>query len=376
MRLDQIGKRHGRRAAASASSGASAVCDARRARSPAAAQSLRDRVRAPPSLGRCAAPRASRQRSCGVRRARGEAPPGPASGAGRAAPRAPARARRARVCGAVEAERGERMLERAPAASRPRAPASAVSATSRASTPGGVRAERPAGGIVDLDPPALQLDRDAARQAAIRRDQRRDLSRRLGRLAQDDGDGERLLALVRGLDDARRPSSASAFSRADSAASLAPALGRVRPAASLRRRSGSRRCSAALRLAERLDIARARTPSVSSSSFRPYCGWPAPAGSRSLGPIARPASVVEPLVEAGQHDRAVRQAGDRREQRRRGRHRAGRAGGDDRSRRAVAEQPLRLARGSACRGARRDRACRARRDAPARTRWRSAGIPA
>ena len=199
------------------------------------------------------------------------------------------------------------------------------------------RAERPAGGIVDLDPPALQLDRHPARQAAVRRDQRGDLARRLGRAAQDRGDGERLLALVRRLDDADMPSSASAFSSLGKAGALAPALGRAGRAHRFRDEA-ARGCERRRRPRRAARHRSRRTPSVSSSFFRPYCGWPAPAGSRSLGPIGVPALGVEVLVETGQHDGAVRQPRDRGEQRRRRRHRAGRAGGDDRRRRAVPRQ--------------------------------------
>ena len=57
-------------------------------------------------------------------------------------------------------------------------------------------------------------------------------------------------------------------------------------------------------------------------------------GRRRLGVADRvPAGVVEILVEAGQDDGAVRQAGDRLQQLRGRRDRAGRAGGDDRARR-------------------------------------------
>ena len=126
------------------------------------------------------------------------------------------------------------------------------------------------------------------------------------------------------------------FSVADSAASLAPALGRARRA----HRFG-------------YEAARARERR-----------WRSPSGSTSLAPHAepleqqlqavlrmagagrlalarsdrRPAVRVEILVEAGQHDGAVRQPRDRGEQRRGRRHRAGRARGDHRRRRALREQ--------------------------------------
>jgi len=62
--------------------------------------------------------------------------------------------------------------------------------------------KRPAGGIVDIDVPAAKLDRHPPGQAAVRRDQRRDLAGRLGRPAQDDRDGQRLLTLIRRFHDA------------------------------------------------------------------------------------------------------------------------------------------------------------------------------
>ncbi len=60
--------------------------------------------------------------------------------------------------------------------------------------------ERRAAGIVDVDVPAQQFGAHPLRQAAIRRDQRRRAARRLQSLAQADGDGQRLLALVQRLD--------------------------------------------------------------------------------------------------------------------------------------------------------------------------------
>ena len=86
-------------------------------------------------------------------------------------------------------------------------------------------------------------------------------------------------------DAARAP---RAFSRVDRARPLAPALGRAGRA----HRFGDEALAAMQRalgaLAERLDIARAARRALSSSSFSPYCGWPAPAGSRSLGADLRP----------------------------------------------------------------------------------------
>ena len=54
--------------------------------------------------------------------------------------------------------------------------------------------ERRAGGIIDGDVPAPELGRDAARQRAVRRDERGGALGRFERLAQDECDGERFLA--------------------------------------------------------------------------------------------------------------------------------------------------------------------------------------
>jgi hypothetical protein len=60
--------------------------------------------------------------------------------------------------------------------------------------------ERLAAGIVDRDVPARQFGDHAMRQRPVGRDEGRLAGRVLGHLAQDDGDRERLLALVGGLD--------------------------------------------------------------------------------------------------------------------------------------------------------------------------------
>ena len=62
--------------------------------------------------------------------------------------------------------------------------------------------QRPAGGIVRIDAPALEMRGDARGQVAVRRHQRRGAPRRLDRLAQRDGDGLRFLGGVRSLDRA------------------------------------------------------------------------------------------------------------------------------------------------------------------------------
>ena len=116
------------------------------------------------------------------------------------------------------------------AAFRAAHPFSAVSATSRARIPGGVRRERPAGGIVDVDPPALQLDRDPARQAAIRRDERGNLARRLGtsrrsRTATASASSRSFAASISPM-----PAERLLLSRAVETSALAPALGGARRA--------------------------------------------------------------------------------------------------------------------------------------------------
>src|SRR5262249_61037796 len=65
--------------------------------------------------------------------------------------------------------------------------------------PGGGIRERIAAGIVDRDLPAFERRQHPARQGAVGRDQGRGLVRRLERLAQADGDGERFLLGVGGF---------------------------------------------------------------------------------------------------------------------------------------------------------------------------------
>ena len=177
-----------------------------------------------------------------------------------------------------------------------------------------MHAERPAGGIVDVDAPALQLDRDAARQPAVRRDQRGDFACTLHRAAQDRADGERLLALVRRLDDGDAVDGPPPFFRGKRRR-LAPALRRARrthrfgdetPAGP--QRSGG--------LAERLDILAANAEPLQEhlQAVLRMSGAGRLALARADGVQA---FAVEALVETGQHHGAVRQPGDGGEQRRR-----------------------------------------------------------
>ncbi len=74
--------------------------------------------------------------------------------------------------------------------------------------------------------------------------------------------------------------------------------------------------------------------------FSPNCGWlGADASGASRSPIASQLSVIEPRIEAGQDDRAIRQRGDHLQQRGRRRDRAGRTSGDDRTRRRCRREP-------------------------------------
>ena len=122
--------------------------------------------------------------------------------------------------------RAERMLEHASRATG-LTPSTIRRAHEQQKTAGRGLVERRAGGIVDLDLPAAQLDRDAAGEVAVGRDQRRGAARRLERRAHAQRQRQRLARQIGMLLDRqalRSPPAAAARSRCQ-----APtvALGRI-----------------------------------------------------------------------------------------------------------------------------------------------------
>ena len=176
--------------------------------------------------------------------------------------------------------------------------------------------ERRAGGIVDLDAPALEFDPDPAGEMAIGRDQGRRPPRDLERAPHPERQRQRLGRQVRMLLDEELPD----------------------------RGRGRRRqfLPGADRGARPHDFGqKARAPGVAARNAR-RCPDPdgGALGRQSVEQLlqailrmarldALPARLVEVLVEAGQHDRAPWQAGDHLEERAGRRNAAGRAGGDD-----------------------------------------------
>ena len=241
----------------------------------------------------------------------------------------------ARVSGA--AARRRRADASAARAAFPRAHrSSAVSATRRARIPGGVR---PSGRPAELSTSIPQRSSSTATRRARPRSGVTSAATLPGvstRLAQEHGNGERLLALVRRLDECRCRRPPRAFRR-PRRCERSLQRSACSPAASLRIRNDRGDAVAFGAAAKRYDrVARHAHPSRAAASSRTADDRRRPARARST-PIASQASVIKILVEAGKHDGAVLQPRDRRKQRRRRRNRAGRPGGDDRSRRALRE---------------------------------------
>ena len=185
--------------------------------------------------------------------------------------------------------------------------------------------ERRAAGIVDVDVPAQQFGAHPFRQAAIRRDQRRRAARRLQKLAQADGDGQRLLAFVQRLDQTHIGQRRRHVLPVLLAPQRPPVGGVGGTKASLA--NFSRAASAAGASPKATTSSRA-TPMVSTSRAEKGlrmggAGFVAIEDGRERGRI-------KVLIEPWQHPRALRRAGDGRQQPRRDDIRAGRAKGDDR----------------------------------------------
>ena len=189
--------------------------------------------------------------------------------------------------------------------------------------------QRLAGGIVDVDVPALQLGRDAARQAAVGRDQRRALARRPPATSRNSSAMTPRLFLRAGAVDAlTSPAPASGAPAARHRPSLRPAsrqlLGRRRRPQRFVRRSRAR-LAASRPQALVTAIARHRpasAPGAAAAAHRPCCGW---AGSSRIG---RPGLVVERRGRGRAAPRGRRQVGDHFDQRGGRGNAAGRAGGD------------------------------------------------
>ena len=278
------------------------------------------------------APSASTSASCG---GKGGRKPGDAAVAAPAAEQRQLEdARRLPAVGRVHAEGGEGMLEereeRAPVRSARRAPRQGAGRRRPAAGGRGARRRnrRP------RDPSEPSSTDDAARERPVRRHQR---DRRVGRSP-----------APRGWRARSRPPPPARCGRRGGDAGRAPRRGRAarsgrngspsrrrwsRPGGSPRRQAGPAQASGA-GAAPRGSTSSRDRPSRARSCFRPNCGWPTEADP--VSPMAAQAASSRSLVEAGQDDGALRQAGDRLEEVGGGGDRAGRSGGDDRPGRRVA----------------------------------------
>jgi hypothetical protein len=197
-----------------------------------------------------------------------------------------------------------------------------------------------AGGVVDSNVPARELGGDAARERAVRRDERRRAVRHGERLAQGDGRGERLVALVRRFHDLDARAARSGEIAAAGWLHRGPTVGRIGGAKGFRDHSRAGR--------ERLG-GRGEAAHIPARDLQMRLEEAAQHGLRM--PMHRiavvrleaadggPARLVEISVEPRQDDGAVRKPGDGGEESGGGRHGARRARRDDGSRRPVAKQP-------------------------------------
>ena len=191
----------------------------------------------------------------------------------RRGPRSTARSRlraaRSRLATAA-ARRRRADASAARAASPPRSPSSAVSATSRARMPGGVRASgRPAESSTSIP---QRLSSTATRRARPRSGvtSAATLSGVSAACRRRTAMRKRFLALVRCLEDPDAGNAQPAFSsRSDR--QLAPALGRARRAHRLGYETIARAQRRASACVSGTTASRA-TPILCRSSFRPYCG--------------------------------------------------------------------------------------------------------
>ena len=186
-------------------------------------------------------------------------------------------------------------------------------------------------------PKRSELGRDAPRQVAVAGDQRRRRRRlRRSRSRKRDGDRHRLVALARRFDQrhagtARRRMSAGA----KRGAAARPVVGGFgRPQALPTGSSRARSASGPSERADLLDIA-AQDADLAEQLRQAVLRMAEHRRAWRRLVDHRPGPLVERLVEAGQHDGAVGQAGDRRQQFGGGGDGAGRTRRDHRTRRAA-----------------------------------------
>ena len=160
--------------------------------------------------------------------------------------------------------------------------------------PGGGLRERPAGRIVGLDAPALQMGGDAPGQRPVRRDQSGGAARLFERLAKRDGDRLRFLGRDRPApararrSGGGRPGASSVQRLVNSAGAIALAMARLRAAGASRPPPQRQRSTS-----PRPTLIR------SSSSLRWNCGWVSIARGRR--PVSRRARAgrARPIPPAG-----------------------------------------------------------------------------
>ena len=211
--------------------------------------------------------------------------------------------------GAVAAQRAQRMLQQGEQGDGREALVD--DADQRLQQAGGRRvAKRRARRIVDVDVPAPELGGDPAREVTVRRHQGGGLALFLQDPAQRQGNDHCLLMRRRAV--GARHVLERGSERAD------PFLGGLGRAHQLGDQQMPRRAGAARPVGNVAPLAPQRLQELAQAELR-------------MGLVElHPASIVHVAVEAGQHDLALRQAGDDRQQLARGRLRAGGAGGDHR----------------------------------------------
>ena len=191
----------------------------------------------------------------------------------------------------------------------------------------GALPQRAPGRILDLDAPAGEFGRDAARDRRIGRNERRGFARRLQRLAHGDRQRQALLILVVGGDDRDALKRGGEGERRQRPPALAPEIGRFGGTKRFAQESGARgergRGRAERRHVLALDADFANQPIEQRLRM---------AGDAERRVLARadhaPCAIVEVEVEVGQHDRAFWRARDRRDEAGGGAIGAGRAGDD------------------------------------------------
>ena len=185
--------------------------------------------------------------------------------------------------------------------------------------------ERLAAGIFRHDVPARQRGENTASERAVRRHQRRRPAV-MHRLAQRNRDGERFVFGIGGFDHGQR------LQRRIGVGREMPVSGDLPPHVGCRRRAQhfGDQALAAVRCGQANDVG-ARDADAGQQRLhgelrmrRRRCDF-----SLLVARDQLPRFVVEIGIEAGQHDGAVRQMRDRRDQFRGCRDRSGRAGGDD-----------------------------------------------